>query len=75
MMQAGAFGPQTPITPPTPTPVAQKTVTPPAPANAKQAAAAAPTRASSPPAGKATPDTKAMSDADFEVFFKKTYSI
>lgn len=75
MMQTGAFGKPTPTTPATPTPVAQKVITPAPPANAQQAAAAAPTRSTTTPVAKAVPDTKQMSDADFEVFFKKTYSI
>lgn len=71
MMQAGAFNPKTVVTS-TPTPVAQKTITPTPPANAKKAAAAAPTR-TSPNAKPGLPATEKMSDAEFEVFFKKTF--
>ena len=71
MMQAGKFG-----DPPasTPTPVAQKTVTPPAPANSKKAAAAAPTKVTTPGA-KPEADIKVMTDAEFEVHFRKTLKI
>ena len=72
MMQAGAFNP-TPVVTPTPTPVAQKVITPTPPANAKKAAAAAPTRNTVPNAKPGLPATSKMSDAEFEVFFKKTF--
>jgi hypothetical protein len=74
MMQAGAFNP-TPVVTPTPTPVAQKVVTPVAPANSKKAAAAAPTRASNPTVTPTAPVTEKMTDAEFDVFFKKTFNI
>lgn len=74
MMQAGAFGVQTPASTPTPTPVAQKVIAPAAPANAARAAAAASTRTST-PAARPVVDTAAMSDEAFSKYVRSTYKI
>lgn len=73
MMQAGAFGKPTATV--TPTPVAQKIVTPPTPPNAKRAAIAAPPKGTSSGVQKQLPDTKRMTDEEFEKHFKATFNI